>query len=71
MVHRFRGWQRIGVYVWFFLVHVAWYLYTGIRPVYYAQGRVHRLRGLVADEGDNHAVEVEEEHDQVEAELHE
>jgi hypothetical protein len=26
---------------------------------------------LVADEGDNHAVEVEEEHDQVKAELDE
>lgn len=28
------------------------------------------LVGLVADEGDNHAVKVEEEHDQVEAKLH-
>lgn len=27
--------------------------------------------GLVADEGDNHAVQVEEEHDEVEAELSE
>ena len=30
-----------------------------------------RLVGLVADEGDDHAVQVEEEHDQVEAKLDE
>ena len=30
-----------------------------------------RLMGLVADEGDNHAVEVEEEHEQVEAQFDE
>jgi hypothetical protein len=29
------------------------------------------LGGLIADEGDNHAVKVEEEHDQVEAKLDE
>ena len=33
--------------------------------------RQHSLVRLVADEGDDHAVEVEEEHDQVEAELDE
>jgi hypothetical protein len=30
-----------------------------------------RLMGLVADQGDNHAVEVEEEQNEVEAELDE
>lgn len=30
-----------------------------------------RLGGLVTDKSDNHAVEVEEEHDEVEAELEE
>lgn len=29
------------------------------------------LRGLIADEGDDHAVEVEEEHDKVKAQLEE
>ena len=31
----------------------------------------HRSRRFVTDKGDNHAVEVEEEHDQVEPELEE
>ena len=30
-----------------------------------------RLRGLVSDQSDNHAVEVEEEHDKVESQLEE
>ena len=30
-----------------------------------------RLGGILADEGDDHAVEIEEEHDQVETELEE
>ena len=35
------------------------------------EGRDPHLVRLVTDEGDNHAVEIEEEHDQVETELDE
>ncbi len=34
-------------------------------------GEFHRLGSFVADEGDNHAVEVEEEHEEVESQLDE
>ena len=50
--------RRLGGYIWC--------------PVRELSGsRQPDLRGLVADESNNHAVEVEEEHDQVEAQLDE
>ena len=42
----------------------------GIARLYHTVHRTHLVR-FVADEGDDHAVEVEEEHEQVEAELDE
>ena len=48
---------------------LAGYIWCPVREL--SGSRQPDLRGLVANESDNHAVEVEEEHDQVEAQLDE